>query len=156
MKTNRMKKNLLFLIIFSICTFSSIAQNKNRDRIKMLKISYISNAIDLTPNEAEKFWPIYNEFEKNTGQLKNQLERGNFNSIKNASSIDALSDEKAEELVSNMLTTESEIAKAKNQLVKELSSIISFKKILKLQKAERDFNKRMLQEFGKRRRMNGQ
>jgi hypothetical protein len=157
MKINIMKKNLLFIVVFSICIFSSIAQNNNRDRIKMLKVSFITNAIDLTPSEAEKFWPIYNLHHKKINQLKYKLERGNFNSNENGVTIDNINNEKAKELVYEVLNTESEIVNIKKQLIEELSSVISSKKILKLQKAERDFNKRMLQEFGKRRRiMNGQ
>ena len=153
MKTNMMKKKLLFITVFLVCILSSVAQNKNRDRIKMLKISFISNAIDLTPNEAEKFWPIYNQHDTKIKQLKSQLERGNFN---NSEGLDSMSDKKAKELIDNILNKEGEILKLKKELVKELASVISAKKILKLQKAEHDFNRRMLQEFGKRRRMNGQ
>lgn len=153
MKTNMMKKKLLFIAVFLVCILSSVAQNKNRDRIKMLKISFISNAIDLTPNEAEKFWPIYNQHDTKIKQLKSQLERGNFN---NSEGLDSMSDKKAKELIDNILNKEGEILKLKKELVKELASVISAKKILKLQKAEHDFNRRMLQEFGKRRRMNGQ
>lgn len=153
MKTNMMKKKLLFIAVFLVCILSSVAQNKNRDRIKMLKISFISNAIDLTPNEAEKFWPIYNKHNTKITQLKSQLERGNFN---NSEGIDSMSDKKAKELIDNILNKEGEILKSKKELVDELTNVISAIKILKLQKAERDFNRRMLQEFGKRRRMNGQ
>ena len=148
-----MKKKLLFIAVFLVCILSSVGQNKNRDRIKMLKISFISNAIDLTPNEAEKFWPVYNQHDTKIKQLKSQLERGNFN---NSEGLDSMSDKKAKELIDNILNKEGEILKLKKELVKELASVISAKKILKLQKAEHDFNRRMLQEFGKRRRMNAQ
>lgn len=151
MKTKMMKKKLLFIVVFSVCILSSVAQNKNRNRIKMLKVSFISNAIELTSNEAEKFWPIYNQYDSKIKKLKSQLERDNFN---NSEGIDAMSDKKAEELIHRNLNTENEIVTSRKQLVEELTSVISAKKILKLQKAERDFNRRMLQEFGKRRRMN--
>ena len=155
MKTKMMKKKLLFIVVFSVCILSSVAQNKNRNRIKMLKVSFISNAIELTSNEAEKFWPIYNQYDSKIKKLKSQLERGYLNNLEG---IDAMNDKKAEELIHRNLNTENEIVTSRKQLVEELTSVISAKKILKLQKAERDFNRRMLQEFGKRRRMkmNGQ
>ncbi len=153
MKTNTMKKYLLLIVLLSVCIFNAEAQNKNRNRIKTLKVSFISNAIELTSKEAEKFWPIYNLYDSEIKQLKSQLERDNFN---NLDAIDSMSDKKANELIYHILNTENKIATLRKQLVEKLTSVISSKKILKLQKAERDFNRRMLHEFGKRRRMNGQ
>ncbi len=55
-----MKNILLILVVFVFTTTTVEAQKMNRERIKLLKISYITDAINLTPTEAEKFWPVYN------------------------------------------------------------------------------------------------
>ena len=54
-----MKRCLLFTILVSAVLFVS-AQNGNR--LEALKIAYITNKLNLSPEEAQKFWPIYNNY----------------------------------------------------------------------------------------------
>ncbi len=69
---SKMKKYLL--ILFALFTFSlANAQNGNGQRIEKiqaLKIAFITQRLDLTPAEAEKFWPIYNDYEHELNNLR--------------------------------------------------------------------------------------
>lgn len=61
-------KQFLFLTIFVIGSFKvSIAQPqqpfKGAERVKALKIAYITQALNLTSDEAQKFWPVYNVYD---------------------------------------------------------------------------------------------
>ena len=151
-----MKKIALLLIFIFGITSSISAQKMGRQRIQALKTSYITTAINLNANEAEKFWPVYNQYTDKIQDLKSKLESETFRKIKETGSIDDITEEKAEEILANRIKYDQEILKNKTMLIKELKKIISAKKIIKLQKAERDFNRRLLQEFGKRRGMNRQ
>jgi len=53
-------KRLLLLSVFFFAVFFSSAQNGNR--IEVLKIAFITKKLDLTPEEAQKFWPVYNQY----------------------------------------------------------------------------------------------
>jgi hypothetical protein len=44
---------------------------KRKEKVEALKRSYYSEKLELTPAEAEKFWPIYNEYAKKESELKN-------------------------------------------------------------------------------------
>jgi hypothetical protein len=72
-----MKKYLLlFLMIFASFSFA-IAQNENGQRsekIQALKIAFITQKLHLSSGEAEKFWPVYNDYQNEIRQL-----RGNKN-----------------------------------------------------------------------------
>ena len=70
-----MKKLLTFLYIIIFCTLSSYSQEKkgSKEKIKTLKIAYITDRLNLTPNEAEKFWPIYNTHDENHRLLRSKL-----------------------------------------------------------------------------------
>ena len=37
---------------------------ESHDRMMAEKVAYLTSAMDLTPAEAEKFWPVYNDMEK--------------------------------------------------------------------------------------------
>ncbi|MGE5943325.1 MAG: hypothetical protein ACM31G_03190, partial [Flavobacteriales bacterium] len=65
-----------------------------------------------------------------------------------------ISDDKANELLDKALEIQNKIHSEEVKLVKKLRSIISAKKILALKNAEEDFNRKMLEEFNKRRREN--
>jgi hypothetical protein len=54
-----MKRFLLFAFLF-MAGFTIQAQNGNR--LEALKIAYITNKLNLSPEEAQKFWPIYNQY----------------------------------------------------------------------------------------------
>ena len=62
-----MKKYLYSLFIVLTFCFSTNAQKRkgHKEKIKLLKISYLTEQLDLTSLEAEKFWPVYNEHSKN-------------------------------------------------------------------------------------------
>ena len=59
------------LIFISAITYAQPPQGK-RDKVKSLKIAFISDELALTPQEAEKFWPIYNTFEDKQFVLRHE------------------------------------------------------------------------------------
>jgi hypothetical protein len=66
-----MKKYLLILILI-FGGFSLVyAQNGQRaEKIQELKIAFITQKLQLTSTEAEKFWPVYNSYENEIRQLR--------------------------------------------------------------------------------------
>lgn len=58
-----MKKYLLILAIFLGLNGAVMAQNKaGEGRIEALKIAYLTKKLNLSPAEAQKFWPVYNKY----------------------------------------------------------------------------------------------
>jgi hypothetical protein len=144
------------LVTLFIVTISSAQQKMNREKIQLLKTSYLTNALNLTPAEAEKFWPVYNLYTDEIQDLRRETQADlNKNSI-TKNGIENISEESAEEILDNFIALEKNIAAKKIEMILELKNVLSAKKILLLQKAERDFNQRILQEYGQRKRMQGQ
>ncbi len=54
-----MKKFLLY-ISFVLAAFTGFAQDGQR--MQALKIAFITKKLDLSPEEAQRFWPVYNEY----------------------------------------------------------------------------------------------
>ncbi len=64
-----MKKLYLILSFISIGFFARAQQEeqlpeKKKQDIEALKVAFISKELDLTPDEAQKFWPVYNQYSK--------------------------------------------------------------------------------------------
>lgn len=147
-----MKKILLLCIVIFIVNFS-FGQRGPRGKVKALKIAYITEQLDLSTKEAQQFWPIYNEHEEAMENLKRN-ERKSIRAIKEANGLENISEQEAEDFLTNYVSTEEKKFLARKQLIKNLSNVIPNKKILKLVKAEMDFNKRLLKQLRDRRRAN--
>ena len=62
-------KKLYLLMTFAGITFFAGAQEtlpteKKQQDIEALKVAFISKELELTPDEAQKFWPVYNQYAK--------------------------------------------------------------------------------------------
>src|SRR5450432_844190 len=72
-------KRLLLFVCFIITVFISVAQNGNR--LYALKIAYITKQLDLSPEEAQKFWPIYNQYAEELKRARQDAVRNNKSEI---------------------------------------------------------------------------
>ena len=146
-------KKLLFLLAIILLTTNSVLgqRNMNRQKIKALKTSYITNSLDLSPKEAQQFWPVYNLYSNKIQTLKRSLEGGIHKKIQLAGGIDTISESDARALLDEIISLEQQITDNEIKMINDLSKIISFKQIIKLKSTHREFNKRMLQEYGRRR-----
>jgi hypothetical protein len=68
---NQLLKMKKYLLIFFVL-LGSLSQIKAQDgeKIQSLKIAFITQKLQLTPSEAEKFWPIYNEYDNEVHGLQ--------------------------------------------------------------------------------------
>lgn len=49
------------------------------ERLASLRIGVITEALDLSPEEAQRFWPLYNQMQEELRQLRASLKKENFN-----------------------------------------------------------------------------
>lgn len=139
-----------FIITLALCfSLSTFAQE---NKIKSLKVAFITEKLNLTEKEAQQFWPVYNAYDNTVNNLKFNELRKVVHEIRE--SYASVSDDKANELLNKALEIEDKIHSENIKLIKKLRGIISSKKILALKNAEEDFNRKMLEEFNKRRREN--
>jgi len=142
-------KNILSLLIV-IISMTAIAQNgrlrEKKEQIKALKVAFITDELALTPDEATKFWPLFNAFEDKQQEIKKQKLKAYLNRMDD-DSFDKLSEKDASAMLNQMETMEDELYQAKKKFVTSLKGVISPVKILKLKKAEENFNRKLLQQY---------
>jgi hypothetical protein len=64
---SKMKKYLLFILFSTGLLFRTLAQDGEGNapagnRLEALKIAYLTKKLDLSTEEAQRFWPIYNKY----------------------------------------------------------------------------------------------
>ena len=148
MKNYKLLTLLLFFI--SIASFSQEEPIKQRfkekkEQIKALKVSFITTELDLTPDEAAKFWPLFNAFEDKQQEIRKQKMKSFMD--RKDDSVDKLTEKEATTLLAQMESTEEELYQLKKKFVSNLKGVLPAKKILKLKKAEEEFSKKLLQQY---------
>jgi len=146
-----MKKPIIITSIFLFCVLSVFGQAKkeSREKIRTIKIAYLSNQLNLTSNEAEIFWPIYNANDKKQHLLRIKFRLEIKKAAKEKGNINMLSEEKAKNLILLKLRNDKKIYEAKKDFINSLQKIISYKKIIKLQLAEIEFGRKIMKKYKK-------
>ena len=135
---HKMSFRILLSTVMMCLTFYANAQKPSEDskeRIKALKVAYITENLDLTPEEAVKFWPIYNAYEERVHHLKYVELRP----IRAQFRDNAISEAKARELLDKAIDIDDKIHRERQQLIRNLRKEISAKKVMMLKKTEDDF-----------------
>ena len=145
-----MKKHLLIFILFVIADITgSHAQHRGMsfEKVKTVKVNYISSELNLTPEIAEKFWPIYNEYEKVNRKLRSVKIKNIKQQINNKGAIESLSDEEAKTLSKEFIKITEKYVYNKKNTFEKLELILTPQQLLKLHFAELEFNQKVLRKL---------
>lgn len=148
------KLHILLLGILFLSTLGLMAQrhgnlNENGEKYYSQKIAFITDAMDLSPEEAAVFWPLYNENESKkkellvaVGSYRREI-AGRFTELSEDEAKDALEVFQNHMKNMNALTIEYQ---------NKYLEVVPAKKVLLLLKAEKDFRRSMLKKLGNRKR----
>lgn len=144
-----MKKIYTLLLFFvTFIGFSQDAEDR-MERIKALRIAYISDKLQLTPEEAQKFWPVFNQFDDKHSDLQKQ-KRQLIKKLRPENAAE-LSEKESAKLMDEDERLENEIQQNRRQLVKDLQGVVPNQKILMLRQIEVEFKQKLLKQIQKRR-----
>lgn len=139
----------LYPILFLFFSLTFYAQGEKmkvkKEQIKAMKVAFLTTELDLTSNEAEKFWPIYNAFDDKQFELKHQNRRGSYRNMDDE--LNKLSEKEATLLLNQIESNEEEIYQLRKKFISNLKGALPAVKIIKLRKAEEDFNRKLLQKY---------
>ena len=147
-------KKLKFILVLTIAAIFSFGINANAqskgkmEQLKSLKIGFITEALELSPDEATDFWPLYNFHQEKIHKLYHQ-NRAIRHELK-PENFASMSDSKATELLNKILKTDKDIYTEKEALFENLKTVLPPKKIIKLHKAENEFSRKILEQYRKR------
>lgn len=133
------------VLLFSIV---SIAQpNKEKiEKVKALKVAYITKELNLSTTEAEKFWPIYNAYDEKQFELRHTKMKTIMKRLKD-NGLDKLSDKEAATVLTEMESIDEELLTLRKKFVKDAKEIIGAKKVLQLKKVEEEFTRNLFKQY---------
>ncbi len=157
-----MQKNLI-TIIAVLMTFGTIAQpgrsdfrsgpqmQEKKEAIEARKVAYITKTLDLTPAEAQVFWPIYNAYNREVEEL--------FDYFRTKSAemppVSEMDEAQATEFVEDEIYRFERAAELRRQYTNKMLEVISVEKVAMLFEAERGFNRMLFREAQRRHRIDG-
>ena len=135
----------VMLAVFLLTTSFFFAQRKpDREKIKSLKVAFITERLDLSSKEAEAFWPIYNDYEEKRETLRQKKHDQIRSKIKNASE---LSEKEAQDLLEKYIVFEEEEDALEKDFLKTVSKVISAKKSLLMLRSEDEFKRQLIKQY---------
>ncbi|MEZ5047050.1 MAG: hypothetical protein R2831_08655 [Chitinophagaceae bacterium] len=120
-------KQLFILLFICLSTQLSFAQNKKGERIESLKIAYLNDKLNLDPATAERFWPIYHQYE---AELENLIRERQSNSDKRS--------------VDDILDTEQKALDIKRKYNAIFLKVLSNNQLSTMYSAEKEFRRMVI------------
>ena len=144
-KFEAMKRIVIFLFILSAVPVIRLsAQNTNLEKLNDYKIGFFTKKLNLTSEEAEKFWPVYNDYQGQRNLI--QLEKVKLNRNFNQNEI-TLSDKQLEEMGNkyvDCMVQESNLAVSFHRKLKEVLPPV---KVILYYQAENQYKVQLLNEL---------
>lgn len=161
-----MKKYIIIILALLTVSFSVSAQNQDskqnqqsqqnqhhggygrdwQQRLKSEKIAYLTSAMGLTPEEAQKFWPLYNQAEAETGKATAESMAAYVELSKAVK--EGKSDKEIEALVNRYIKAEAATRAIDQKFAPQYMKILSAEKVAKLFVGEEEFRRLQMRRFG--------
>lgn len=147
-----MKKILvMILLLVAILPYSNAQDRPAREKIRSARIALITERLNLTPEQAQQFWPVYNEFTDKRRQIGAE-----FDEKRRSMDRRTATEEEKRELLDMGMKVKEEQLHLEKEYSDKLLEVISVEQLMALRKAEEDFRRMLLEQLQKRQnRRNG-
>lgn len=123
-----------------------------KERLQTLRIAYFSEKLNLTPVEAQQFWPVYNGFAEEVDKLREERFKI-LGDLKH--NFDSKTDTELEKAADKHIELfEKEVA-LQRKYHSKFKEVLPIAKVLSLYKAEKEFPRWLLKQVRERRREEG-
>ena len=104
------------------------------ERLQTARIAYITTRISIKPEQAEKFWPVFNAFTNSRENLMRTI--GDL-----SKGADTIGEEEAKSKLNQKLQLQQKLVDEEKIFIADASKILTYKQLLLLQNIARDFNR---------------
>lgn len=142
-----LKKITLFtlslLIACAVFAQSNKDKRPSKEKVKALKVAYITEKLNLTSAEAQQFWPIYNEFDAKMDEIHKSIRKMH----KKDDAIDEMTDAEVEKMINSIDALRQKGLDLHKEYHVKFKAVLKIKKVAKLYKADQDFKRDLLKKI---------
>jgi hypothetical protein len=129
------------------------AMQAESEKLTAYKIAFFTRNLELTPAEAEKFWPLYNDY----SARKNKLLADRLSTMRYTAQNEAnMSETELASVADKLAKTFADEAALVVSFNESLKGVLSPRKVIRLYQVENQYKQQLLRELNQRRQGTGQ
>jgi hypothetical protein len=148
-----MKKYLfsLIMLMMTVVVFAQPGRGEMmQERVESQRVAFITQQLQLTPDESAKFWPLYNEYQSKRQLLTKAARTLGIETGQSYNAQEQLTDDEAEGIIELQFQNEENLLKLKREYYSKFKSAIPASKIARLSPVEMEFNRTVLEKIRER------
>lgn len=137
------------LMLLAVCVVWALAMQAQpgggqlEERVEAQRVAFLTNRLSLTPEEAQQFWPVFNEYRKAMKEVRKDKRPDK--------APENMTDKEADDFLVDAINAEEREFALRKDLVQKLRKFLPSRKIVMLFQAEEEFKKKLLNEVRERR-----
>ena len=144
-------KRIMTILALAIISLGAFAQpqdgaapehKQHHQRFQAEKVAFMTNVMDLTVEEAQAFWPVYNEYSKASDAAHHAMMQA-LDKVRNKEMTDA----EAAQAVDELVAARQKEAEIEAQYTERFKQVLPIKKVAALFAAEEAFRKHLFNQF---------
>ena len=141
-------KNIIIIALF-LSGFTAVGQNTSqqdaRSKLEAARIALITDRLGLTPEQAQQFWPIYNEYAEQRRMIQQD-----FRNTRSGMDMNNLTEAQGRALMKARMEGKQRQLNLENKYSDRLMDVINTRQLMALKKAEDDFRAMIIRRIEQR------
>lgn len=142
--------SLLSVMLIASCFSFKASAHKNMDegwkeRIKAEKVAFLTSEIGLTPEEAQVFWPVYNQVEAEKDAAMREVIKS-YKELRKASE-DGKSSKELSDLLDKHTQAQKNLRDMENGIAERYKAVLPVEKVVKLYIGEEKFRRQHIRNM---------
>jgi len=141
-----------FRICFTLCLLSVFfsvehTQAQALDKIEKLrahKIAFFTEKLQLSPEEAQQFWPVYNEYQKRKNKIIEERKNTSRHFIQD---FKTLTDKEIEELTDKYIQSFNQETELLVEYYEKFKQVLPIRKVMRVYQAENQYKNFLLRQI---------
>lgn len=136
---------VIFIVLFScLSAFAQLEDGANKERIEAMRVGFLTKRLNLSAEEAQKFWPVFNQYSAELDKLREDS-RLMKKAVKEG--FATMSDKEVEQVSDEFIAQKRKEWEISDKYHKEFKKVLPIRKVAALYKAERDFKLHIIKEL---------
>ncbi|MBL7935916.1 MAG: hypothetical protein JNM51_08950 [Bacteroidia bacterium] len=137
-------KKYIFVCWLMVAVTPLIAQPvSKRDKIDALRVSFINQKVNFTPQEEQLFWPLYNEYSDKLEIARKTFRQQYVKKI----DFNNISDKESESYINAEIALKQKEYELFKEYFEKFKKILPIKKVALLRRAEEEFKKELIKNI---------
>lgn len=117
---------------------------RRHEKIEAARVAFLTNRLNLTTEQAQKFWPVYNEYDARRRAVRRRI-------AGHKRDLATLADNQLQGAIDNLFAARQEELNLDKEYAARFQKVISTRQTLLLYRSEREFTKLLLRRLEERR-----